>query len=66
MSTMDTISAVLQTRREGRGVKKVERTPWPMISKIASAIEPRFWVEIEAGLLVGGETSAQNGRTAQQ
>jgi hypothetical protein len=28
------------------GVKKVERTPRPMVSWVASATEPRFWVEI--------------------
>ena len=49
-----------------RGVKKVKRTPWPMISGVASATEPRFWVEIQVGLIVGGEKSGQNGRTAQQ
>jgi hypothetical protein len=55
-----------EAERRPRGVKKVERTPWPMISKVASATEPRFWVEIQAGLIVGGEKSGQNGRTAQQ
>ncbi|MAI70861.1 MAG: hypothetical protein CMM01_14080 [Rhodopirellula sp.] len=49
-----------------RGVKKGERTPWPIISNVVSATEPRFWVENQAGLIVGGETSGQNGRTAQQ
>ena len=41
------------------GVKKVERTAWPMISKVASATEPRVWVDILAGLIVRNEKSAE-------
>ena len=35
------------TCSEARGVKKVERTPRPMISGVASATEPPFWVKKE-------------------
>ncbi|MDC0288131.1 hypothetical protein OAL01_01680 [Rubripirellula sp.] len=35
-----------------RGVKKVERTPWPMIPNVASATQPRYlpWMLCIAGV----------------
>ena len=52
-------------RADARGVKKVERTLWPMNSEVASSTESQFWVDIEANLIGGGEETSQNDRAAQ-
>ncbi|MDB4664408.1 hypothetical protein OAE63_00245 [bacterium] len=51
---------------ESRGVKKVERPLWPINSEVASSAESKFWVEIEANLIGGGEETSQkrSGRAA--
>ena len=49
-----------------RGVKKLERTSFPMNIEFTYSVEVGIWAEIESNLDGGGEKSLQNDRTAQQ
>ena len=51
---------------ESRGVKKLNRTFYPMNLELASSDEVEFWVEVECNLDDGGEKPCRNARTAQQ
>jgi hypothetical protein len=56
---------VRRVSRRPRGVKKVERSPWPMNSEVASSTAAQFSVEIEFRQSDAGQKVRQNRATAQ-